>query len=291
MFKISSKLKDSFKYTNSSKITGVFIRKAHLFAFLLLFSPMWQHDGNRCSQINECKMTSNHPHFSCVDVLASTLTQKMRNSNLSQKITDMSYETDYLTCKSRGWFRTVTVLVCPRFWAPACVPECARVCVFVRACVSVLAEACEWQAVSERDVIIWLMSVRVVSRGRVTSLAASWHSVDRKHYFMISPREESTLVTLGAATTQSHFAVFPPRFTKKKSRIFTTIIWKRPPEPFISCFFLQELFFLSSFISFVPKASKRGLSPHPVLTLWLLLCNNNAQVLVQCPAVDLRVRW
>lgn len=127
MFKISSKLKDSFKYTNSSKITGVFIRKAHLFAFLLLFSPMWQHDGNRCSQINECKMTSNHPHFSCVDVLASTLTQKIRNSNLSQKITDMSYETDYLTCKSRGWFRTVTVLVCPRFWGPACVPECARV--------------------------------------------------------------------------------------------------------------------------------------------------------------------
>lgn len=171
MFKISLKLKDSFKYTNNSKITGMFIIKAHLFAFLVPFSSAWQHDGNRCSQINERKMTSNHPHFSCIDVSASTVPQKMRNSNLFQKITDTSYETDYLTCKSRGWFRTVTVLVCPRFWAsaPACVPRCAC------ACVPVLAEACEWQAVSERDVIIWLMSVRVVSRARVTSLAASWH--------------------------------------------------------------------------------------------------------------------
>lgn len=137
MFKISSKLKDSFKYTNSSKITGVFIRKAHLFAFLLPLSPMWQHDGNRCSQINECKMTSNHPHFSCVDVLASTLTQKIRNSNLSQKITDMSYETDYLTCKSRGWFRTVNRARLPSFSRPCmrtrvrarlCVCACVRVC-------------------------------------------------------------------------------------------------------------------------------------------------------------------
>lgn len=134
MLKISLRLKDSFKYTNSSKIMGMFIIKAHLFAFLVLFSPTWQHDGNRCSRINEPKMTSNHSHFSCIDVQASTVTQKMKNSNLFQKITDTSYETDYLTCKSRGWFRTVTVLICPRFWASAsaCVPRC--VCVCVRAC-------------------------------------------------------------------------------------------------------------------------------------------------------------
>lgn len=87
-----------------------------------------------------------------------------------------------------AWLRTVPVLVCPPF-------ERAPLHAQHGACVSVLAEACEWQAVSERDVIIWLMSVRVVSRGRVTSLAASWHSADRKHYFMISPRGESTLVT------------------------------------------------------------------------------------------------
>lgn len=150
-------------------------------------------------------MTSNHPHFSCIDASASTVAQKMRNSNLFQKkITDTSYETDYLTCKSHEWSRTATVLVCPRFWASApCMRTPVCVCVCERACVSVLAEAREWQAVSERDVIIWLLSVRVVSRGRVTALAACWHSVDRKHYFMISPREESTLVTVGPADTQS----------------------------------------------------------------------------------------
>lgn len=291
MFKISSKLKDSFKYTNSSKIAGVFIRKAHLFAFLLPFSPMWQRDGNRCSQINECKMTSNHPHFSCVDVLASTLTQKIRNSNLSRKITDMSYETDYLTCKSRGWFRTVTVLVLPSFLRPHHAYQ--SVCVFVRACVSVLAEACEWQAVSERDVIIWLMSVRVVSRGRVTSLAAGWHSVDRKHYFMISPREESTLVTLSAALTPIAFCGFSATIHKKEEQdIHHNNMKETSWTVYLVLFFYRSYFFLSSFISFCSEGLEEGsVPPLPVLTLWLLLCNNNAQVLVQCPAVDLRVRW
>lgn len=60
-------------------------------------------------------MTSNHPHFSCIDVLASTATQKMRNSNLFQKITDTSYETDYLTCKSRGLTQNSTRAGLPSF--------------------------------------------------------------------------------------------------------------------------------------------------------------------------------
>lgn len=151
----------------------------------MLFSLTWQHDGNRYLRINESKVTCNQPHFSRLDVFASTVTRKMRNSNLFQKITGTSYETGYLTCKSLRWFITATMIVCPRFQAS--MPSCVRPSVCV--CVMPLAEACEWQPVSERDVIIGLMSVWVVTRGRVTSLVGSWHSADRKHYFMISPLE------------------------------------------------------------------------------------------------------
>lgn len=159
----------------------------------MLFSFTWQHHGNRCLQINESKVTCNHPRFSSLDVFALTVTRKMRNSNLFKKITGTSYETGYLTCKSIRWFITATVLVCPRFQVStrACLhvyhPRvCMCVCVHMCLPLSMLAQACEWQPVSERDVIIWLMSVRAVAGGRVTSLVASWHHVDRKHYFQIS---------------------------------------------------------------------------------------------------------
>lgn len=151
--------------------------------FSVLFSLTWQHDGNRCLQINECKVKCNHPPFSCLDMLTSTVTRKMRNSNLFQKITGTSYETGYLTCKSRRWFITAPMLVCPRFQVSTPAWLCVCVCVFA------FVQACEWQPVRERDVIIWLMSVWVVTRGRITSLAVSWQTADRKHFLMISAWE------------------------------------------------------------------------------------------------------
>lgn len=117
----------------------------------MLFSFTWQHHGNRCLQINESKVTCNHPRFSSLDVFTLTVTRKMRNSNLFQKITGTSYETGYLTCKSIRWFITATVLVCPRFR----VSTRARLYVYhpkvcVCVCLSMLAQAREWQPVSER---------------------------------------------------------------------------------------------------------------------------------------------
>ncbi len=203
------KKKNTLSLTNCPEIVHLWIIKAHLLAFPALFSLTWQHDGNRCLQINESKVTCNHPRFSSLDVFASTVTRKMRNSNLFQKITGTSYETGYLTCKSFRWFITATVLVCPRFQAStrACLHAYVQVCVRARVCVCMLtlAEACEWQPVSERDVIIWLMSVWVVTGGRVTSLAGSWHSADRKHYFLISHKRGNTLVTICNATVSTSF--------------------------------------------------------------------------------------
>lgn len=187
-------------------------------------------------------MTSNHPHFSCLDVLASTVTRKMRNSNLFQKITDTSYETGYLTCKSHGWFITATVLVCPHFWvsAPVRVAQRAR----VRACVSVLAEACEWQAVSERDVIIWLMSVRVRTRGRVTSLAASWHSGQETLLYDFPTRGKRSRHSRRSCHPISFCGYSTVIHPQKKHRILTTIKWKETHLWTVYLvLFLQELFF------------------------------------------------
>lgn len=203
MFRISLKLKDSFKDTNSSKVMGMFIIKAHLFAFLVLFSPTWQHDGNRCSQINERKMTSNHPHFSCIDVPASTVTQKMRNSNLFQKITDASYETDYLTCKSHGWFRTVTVLVCPRFWAsaPTCVPGC--VCVCVHACRCLLRHVNDRLSVKGMWLSGWCLWSCVQGQGHITSSEVTLCGQETLLYDFPTRGKHS-------CPTQSLFVAIPP---------------------------------------------------------------------------------
>lgn len=115
--------------------------KVHLVDFSVLFSLTWQHDGSRCLQINECKVQCNHPPFSCLDTLTSTVTRKMRNSNLFQKITGTSYETGYLTCKSRRWFITAPMLVCPRFQ----VSTPAWLCVCVCVCASMWMAACQWK--------------------------------------------------------------------------------------------------------------------------------------------------
>lgn len=166
-------------------------------------------------------------------------------------------------------------------------------CMRVRACVPVLAEACEWQAVSERDVIIWLMSVWVRTRGRVTSLAASRHSGQetllydfpaRGKHSRHSRRSCRPIPFCGSSTMTT-----PPQ--KKVQDIHNKMKGTHPWTAYL-VLFLRELFVLSQFICFVRKASKRGLSlPLPVLTLWLLLCYNNTPVLVQCPAVDLWVHW
>lgn len=80
--------------------------------------------------------------------------------------------------------------------------------------------------------------------------------------------------------------------TKKKCRIHNNNIKSTHLWTVYLVLFFYRSYFLSSSICFVQKALKRGPSlPLPVLTLWLLLCNNNVQVLVQCPAVDLRVCW
>lgn len=86
MFKISLKPKRSFKSTKGSDVTAMFVRRVHLFGFP--GAVLHRRDGNRCSRINEAKMTGNHPHFSCIDALTSTVTRKIGNSNLSQEITD-----------------------------------------------------------------------------------------------------------------------------------------------------------------------------------------------------------
>lgn len=162
----------------------------------------------------------------------------------------------------------------------------------VRACVSVPAEACEWQAVSERDVIIWLMSVRVRTRGRVTSLAASWHSGQETLLYDFPTRGKHSRHSRRSCHPIS-FCGYSTVIHPKKHGILTTIKWKETHLWTVYLvLFLQEPIFLSQFICFVREASKRGLSlPLPVLTLWLLRCNNNTGVLVQCPAVDLLVRW
>lgn len=164
----------------------------------------------------------------------------------SQKITDMSYETDYLTCKSREWFRTVTVLVCPRFWAPACVAQCARV--FVWACVCVGACWGMWMTGCQRKGCHYLADVGascVQGQGHITSSELTLCGQETLLYdFPTRGKHSCQSQCSHHPTTQSHFEVFPPWFTKKKSRIFTTIIWKRPPEPFISCFFSTGTIFL-----------------------------------------------
>lgn len=116
----------------------------------MLFSLTWQHDGDRWLQINESKVTCNHPRFSSLDVFAFTVTRKMRNSNLFEKVTGTSYETGYLTCKSFRWFITATVLVFPRFSrqhestpASVCPSVCVRVC--VEACRGTWMTACQWK--------------------------------------------------------------------------------------------------------------------------------------------------
>lgn len=112
----------------------------------MLFSLTWQHDGNRCLQINESKVTCNHPRFSGLDVFALTVTQKMRNSNLFQKITGTSYETGYLTCKSFRLFITSSVLVCLRFKRArehACMRTSKHVC--VGAYRGMWMTACQWK--------------------------------------------------------------------------------------------------------------------------------------------------
>lgn len=125
--------------SNKKNLVHLWMWTAHLLASPVLFSFIWQHDGNRCLQINGSKVTCNHPRFSSLDVFALTVTRKMSNWNLFQKITGTSYETGYLTCKSFRWFITASLLVCPRFQASTCA------CVCVDACAGEWMTARQWK--------------------------------------------------------------------------------------------------------------------------------------------------
>lgn len=131
-------------------------------------------------------------HFSCLDVFASTIIQKMRNSNLFHKITGTSYETGF-DLQITQMFHNGDHARPPSFSSErACMRTAACVC------VSALAQACEWQAVSERDVIIWLLPVWVVTGGRVTSLVGSWHC-GRETLLYDFPMRGETLLSQSAA--------------------------------------------------------------------------------------------
>lgn len=142
-FKIRWKIKEALSLTNCPKVIHLWIIKAHLLAFPVLFSLTWQHDGNRWLQINESKVTCNHPRFSRLDVSALTVTRKMRNSNLFQKITGTSYETGYLTCKSFRWFITAAALPLSR--EHESMPACVRPSVCADACRGMWMTACQWK--------------------------------------------------------------------------------------------------------------------------------------------------
>lgn len=112
------------------------------------FSLTWQHDGNRCLQINESKITCNHARLAALMYLLQQSPERWETQNLFRKITGTSYEIGYLTCKSLRWFIAATMLVCPRFLseqACMCVCACLCVCVCVGTCRGMWMTACQWK--------------------------------------------------------------------------------------------------------------------------------------------------
>lgn len=118
-------------------------------------------------------MTFNHPRFRSLDAFALTAAPRMRKRNLFPEITGTSYETANLTCKSFKWFISATqaCLLADSKPARASLHQ-------VRGSEWKFTQICEWQAVSERNVIICLRSVSC-DRAVITSLLENWPSVER----------------------------------------------------------------------------------------------------------------
>lgn len=165
--------------------------------------------------------------FSRLDVFASTVTRKMRNSKfISQnnrhvlwnglfdlQIAPMIHSSDHARVPS--FFLSEQACMC------ACVRICARVS------VSALAEACEWQPVSERDVIIWLMSVWAATAGRVTSLVPSWHCGQETLLYDFPTREETLLSQSALPLFDLIWGLFQyGRQIKKKKRECVCARWQ-----------------------------------------------------------------